>query len=421
MLLGVVCLLTGVAALVWRPDLLATYHYSQYVIAVTHLFTLGWVCSIVMGATYQLVPVALESTLHSERMARWHFVLHLAGVAGMVAMFWVWNMKQVGHFGSIFALGAILFIYNIGRTLARIPRWTVVALTIACALVWLLLTVTAGLFLAATKCWPIALFSSVAQMHAHAHLGGLGFFVMMTVGVSYKLIPMFTLSEVQSERRAWASIVLLNLGLAVVFPGILLESGWKFAGALVVVAGLIVYGVEMAAILRARQRQSLDWGLRYFLTAVGCLLPVSVLGLILAWPSLPLTVFTGQLENVYGFLALIGVITFAILGMLYKIVPFLVWYARYSREIGRSKVPALADLYSSRLQAWTYWLFVSGLVATSTSALMGHAEAVRWSCMLLAAGLLVFAINMAGILFHLFRPRIEPLPLAPSAARPAAA
>jgi hypothetical protein len=64
MLTGVIALLVGAAWLVAQPVMLATYHYNQNVIAVTHLFLLGWICSVVMGAMYQLVPVALETRLH---------------------------------------------------------------------------------------------------------------------------------------------------------------------------------------------------------------------------------------------------------------------------------------------------------------------------------------------------------------------
>jgi hypothetical protein len=176
-------------------------------------------------------------------------------------------------------------------------------------------------------------------------------------------------------------------------------------------AGLVVYGWEIAAIVRARKRQALDWGIRYFLTALALIAPVAVLGVVLAWPSLPLTPLTGQLENVYGLLAILGIVSFAILGMLYKIVPFIVWYSRYSSEIGRNKVPSLADLYSARIQAWGYWTFVSGLAAASVAAALGNASAVCWSCGLLAVSVGFFAANMGCILFHFVRPRIEPLPL----------
>ena len=408
-LAGIGSLIAGIIFLIARPDILATYHYNQYVIAVTHLFTLGWLASIVMGAMYQLVPVALETKLHSEKLARWQFVFHFIGVVGMVWTFWIWDMTQVGHFGSIMALGIGLFVYNIARTLKKIPRWNVIAAAIACALFWISWTAAMGLYVAASKCWNFSPFDTVAQMHAHAHLGAVGFFLMMLVGVSYKLVPMFCLSDLQSPRRAAWSIALLNFGLLGLFLTILFSSPWKLAFAGVVIFALAIYGWEIFAIVRARQRRVLDWGLKYFLTATSLLIPLSLLALVLCWPGLPATIFTTQLENVYGFLALLGVLTFAILGMLYKIVPFLVWYSSYSKEIGRSKVPALADLYSPRLQAFGYWTFLAGLFAVSCATALSHEKAVQWSCVVLAGSLLAFALNLGKILSHLVRPKIEPL------------
>lgn len=331
MLTGLLALFVGVGWLVARPDILATYHYNQYVIAVTHLFVLGWICTIVMGAMYQLVPVALETKLYSEGMAKWQYVFHVVGFAGMVWMFWVWDMKQVGHFGSVVAVGVGLFVYNIARTLLRVPKWNVVTTAVTAALVWFSLTILAGLSIATAKCTYesaaqlaptnlvgtmihglrsvagyMARFDQIGAMHAHAHLGGVGFFTMMIVGVSYKLVPMFTLSEVQSGRRAAASVALLNVGLAGSFVTILLRSPWKLAFTLIVIAGLAIYGWELRAILRARKRRPVDWGIKYFLTAIALLAPLSVVAVALSWPGLPLNAFTGQLENVYGFLGLLA-------------------------------------------------------------------------------------------------------------------
>ena len=409
-LTGIVSFLAAMTWLAFRPDLLATYHYNQYIIAVTHLFVLGWLCSVIMGAMYQLVPVALETKLHSEKLARWHYVLHTVGFAGMVAMFWVWDMKQVGHFGSAFGFGVILFAYNLTRTLLRIPRWNVVAVGIASALFWLVMTMSAGLFLASAKCWPqINPLDPIASMHAHAHLGVLGFFVTMLVAVSYKLIPMFTLSELRNPRRALTSIVLLNVGLLGLAFTILLGGVWKLAFALVAIAGLGCFGVEVLAILRSRKRAVLDWGLKQFLVALALLAPLSALAIVLCWPGLPLTALTAQLETVYGVLALLGVLSFAIVGMLHKIIPFLVWYASYSKQIGRAKVPSLSDLYSERLQKISFVFLMVGLVGMCLSAALGHERAVQASLVALLLGLGAFGWNVAKILSHLFRPRLVPL------------
>ena len=429
---GLLALLGGTVWIIAQPGTLALYHYNQNVIALTHLFVLGWICSVVMGAMYQLVPVALETKLYSLRLARWQFILHVVGFVGMVWMFRVWNMKQVGHFGFVLGVGVILFVYNIGRTLFRVPKWNVVATAIAAALFWISFTILAGLSIATAKCsydsvqstnsaigalgHGLRLLAGVVQkvdpisaMHAHAHLGGIGFFTMLIVGISYKLIPMFTLSEIQSRRRAALSIVLLNVGLMGSFATILLRSPLKLLFAAMVVAGLAVYGIELVAILRARKRKPLDWGIKYFLSAVALLVPLSLLALVLSWPGLPLNRITGQTENTYGFLGLIGVVSFAIIGMLYKIIPFLIWFDTYSRYIGRARVPALAEMYSVKLQGIGYWTFLGGITVTIAGILLSNGIVVRTGAVLLVASFSVLAANVGKILSHHFRPQLTPL------------
>jgi hypothetical protein len=232
---------------------------------------------------------------------------------------------------------------------------------------------------------------------------------MLIVGVSYKLIPMFTLSEVQSQRRAMTSVVLLNVGLIGSFITILIRSAWKPVFAGLVVLALAVYGWELLAIVRARKRGPLDWGVRSFLTAIALLVPLSAVGLVLSWPSLPMTLFTGQLENAYGFLGLIGVVSFAIVGMLYKIIPFLVWFGTYSKHIGKLRVPALAEMYSARLQMIGYWLYLAGLSVSIAGILQSSMPVVRWGAVLLAGAIGTLLLNIGVILSHWLRPRVMPL------------
>lgn len=439
-LTGLLALCTGLAWLVAWPAILTTYHYNQHAIALTHLFVLGWLCTTVMGAMYQLVPVALESRLYSEKLAAWHLVFHLVGFIGMVWMFWTWNMEQVGHFGSLLGLGVAFFVYNIARTLGRVPKWNVVAFGVASALTWLSLGILAGLTITIAKCGAasmfdgspanshgailhgmqavaafMARFDAIGAMHAHAHLGAVGFFTMLIVGVSYKLVPMFTLSEIQSRRRAFCSILLLNLGLAGLFVTVLMRSSWKLGFALVIIAALAIHGWEILAIVRARKRRALDWGIRYFLTALSLFVPLSALAVALCWPNLPSNPFTGQLENAYGFLGLIGVVTLAVMGMLYKIIPFLIWFTCYSRQIGRARVPALAELYSARLQAIGYWTFLAGIVVACAGTALARINVARWGCALLVVSALTLVINVGAMLTHFFKPRIQAPLASPSA------
>jgi hypothetical protein len=45
-LTGILALFAGMVFLSARPIILAGYHYSPEVLAATHLFVLGWICSI---------------------------------------------------------------------------------------------------------------------------------------------------------------------------------------------------------------------------------------------------------------------------------------------------------------------------------------------------------------------------------------
>jgi hypothetical protein len=392
---------------------------------------LGWVCSVVMGAVYQLVPVALETRLFSERIARWQFAFHVVGFAGMVWMFWTWNMKQVGHFGSVFAVGAGLFIYNVVRTLLRVPRWNVIATAIASSVFWLGVTVLVGLSVAAGKCayefdTPLTQvggmrtvlrglqavgafmgrFDQLGAMHAHAHVGVLGCFVMLIVGVSYRLIPMFGVSHLQSPRRAAWSVWLLNVGLAGAFVSVLLRSPLKLGFGSVIVAGLFLYGLEIRAILLARHRGILDGAVRQFLMSMTLMVPVAALGLVLAWPRLPLTALTGQFETLYAFLAVFGVVSGAIMAMLYKIVPFLVWFGRYSQWIGRQKVPALAEMYSAPLQSAGGLCHGVALALCALGIVLASEWLVRAGAVTLCIALGLFLWNMTLVFRHFLKPHI---------------
>ena len=433
-LFGLACLAGSVLLIILRPSVLSTYHYNQYVVAATHLALLGWIGSVVFGALYQLVPVALETRLFSERLAFAHLLLHLVAVPGMVWSFWQWNLKHVGHWASAFAVGVALLLFNVGWTAVRSRKWNPVSAGVACAIGWLMLAVTVGLALAAAKCSyesierlsasnPLAItlrgleavalfvarFDQMSLMHTHAHLGALGCFVLLLMTLSLKLLPMFLLSPARSGRRAWWILALFNLGLAGLVLTMATRSPWKplFTGTLL--AALLLYGLEVRALLRLRKRLVVDPPLRTFLWSLAVFVPLAALAAPLSWPGLPLTARTGQLENLYGFLAVFGLISAAILGMLFKILPFLIWHRVYSGFLGRMRVPNLADMYHVGLVRVGGATHVAGGVVVSAGILLPDAATVRWGGVMLAVAVLLHCANYARVVSHGLRPRLEPM------------
>ena len=433
-LVGLCSMVSVTGLLILKPSILASYHYNQYVVAATHLAVLGWIASVIFGALYQLVPVVLETKLYSERLAWVHLMTHIVGVVGMTWSFWHWNLKHVSHWGSILTVGVFVLLFNIGRTVLRSRKWNHVSAGLITSLSWIGLTVLVGLALAASKgshgsaeslsqtsvlgvmingLQSMALyfqrFDQMSIMHAHAHLGVLGCFLILLITISLKLLPMFLLSEIQSTRRIGWVIGLLNVGLVGLVVTVALRSSLKLGFAAVILIALTLYGLELRAILRERKRIKLDWPIKTFLAGLLFVLPLFALAPVLSWPGLPLNVFTGQLENLYGFLALAGLLTTAILGMLFKILPFLVWYGTYSFHIGKSKVPSLAQMYSER-QVWMGGsVYGVGMAVMMVGILMTSEIIVRSGAVVLAVAVGMHCLNVGFILSHLVRPRLSPL------------
>ncbi len=401
------CLGTAAIALpFFAADVLAQHHYTQRTVAFTHLVSLGWITSVILGSAVQLVPVALGTKLYSTRLPRWGFWLHVIGVSGMVASFWVWNFHWLLWFGSSFTLGLILFIYNMLRSIKKAPVRDVVSVHISTALFYLVLTFLAGQYLMHDKVISFSPFHVLCAIHAHAHLAVLGWFFMMIIGVSYRLIPMFTLSKIQSPRRIWTGYAALNLGIPMLFVGLLLQQNWTWIAAVPLMTGLGCWFFEMQAVYRMRQRPALDEALKQMRIAIFHLPILAAFGFWLALPEAAPSAWKAQAQTGYGILALFGFVTLFIMAVMYKIVPFLVWYQIYPPLIGKQSVPSLSDLFSHRLQKISCGIFLAGIWATVISSSLGEKiplAVIQSAASLMGLGLILFVANMGWIFSKLNR------------------
>jgi len=124
-----------------------------------------------------------------------------------------------------------------------------------------------------------------------------------------------------------------------------------------------------------------------------------------------------MLENVYGFLGLFGVVTLAILGMLHKILPFLVWFGVYSPQVGRAQLPLTTQMASERAQVGGLGTYLVGLTVISGAILRESEAGVRVGGAFMLASLLCFGWNVLKVFSHFRNPQIKPLPaVKPSAA-----
>ncbi len=382
---------------------LADWHYQQEVLAVVHAVTLGFLLATFLGATVQLLPVLSGQELRSTGRIRLANALFLAGALGMVLHFW--KLRWPGLIASAaLVITAVTLLLSALVPLLRHAGSEPGPLGVGLALAGLVATMTLGLLSGIDRYRTFLPGGPMDHLAAHLHLGLLGTFTVAIFGVEARLLPMFLVSSPPSDRRQRATVVLASAGTLALATALFL--GWPaapFALPLLVALGLQLANVR--EIVARRRRRQIEPGFLLALTAYADLAVAAVVGLLLALGVGRGTMLPVRLAWVYGCLLLVGFVLQTVLGILTKILPFLVWNAVYARRVGLSPVPLLRDLTPEALPWIGFWLLRISSTLLAVALLRGRVVELRLAATLFAASLVPFAVHAGMVVRHLVRPR----------------
>ncbi|MCC6610690.1 MAG: hypothetical protein IT515_13580 [Burkholderiales bacterium] len=351
-------------------------------LAAVHLLTIGWLTLLVFGALHQFVPVIAARSQATGWPALLSLLVIVVGLAGMEAGFLALAdllapraIPLLPAGGTLVLAGAALAAAPIARTLWSARPLAFSARFASLGLVFLLATLGLGLTFALALA-----FSETIQWAAmptdglrlHVLSGLLGWFTLTAMGVSYRLLSMFTLAP--EERGALGSAVLwLSAGglAAAWLLGAMEASGLAVPAALSTLAyvalalGGALYLFDMGRMLRARRRPKLE------LNAAGAIVALAAFSLCLL--GAVLATITGRLQEMagpLGYLFVFGWLSGLGLSQLYKIVPFITWLERYGALLGKQPVPRVQDLVDERRdRPWFVLYFVAVGAGTLCAAL----------------------------------------------------
>ena len=383
--------------IVWLGPELAGHYYHPRLLALTHTVTLGWVTLAIMGASYQLIPIVLERPIWSERLARWQLAILVVAVTGMVAHFHLGSWPGLTAAAGLLAVGIALHLLNIGMSLRGFTRWTFTARLVVLAYGGLALTTVFGLTLAVSHVWPFLPGEFFPTLHAHVQLALLGWVAPMILAVTARVYPMFFLAPAPRPWHSFLQLWGLTAGAPAVVLGLLGVPGLLVAGALAMTAAAGAHAAWIYEMAWGRKRPGLDWGLRFVLTATAFLAPAAVLGVAMATDRLA----GPRVALAYAVITLGGWVSLTIVGMMLKIVPFLVWYRVYSPRAGREPVPTLAELSWPRAEGLAYVLLTGGVVLLAATVLVGEVAWIRAAGTMLALGAVAFAAALTRVLGYL--------------------
>jgi len=379
---GLFFFLAGTIALVViAPDLAIGSFLSPRVGASTHLFTLGWITTSIMGALYQFLPVALDQPIRSQRIAHLTFALYVPGL-----LLFVFGLGTARHnlmlYGAVsLGTGLLLFIGNLTATLKRSRNRGVTWWALAFATFYLGVTLVLGVALAGNLKWGYIANGRLGAIGVHLHVALTGWVLLVMVGVAHRLLPMFLLTHGAKDRFAKWAIGLIATGagvLAFLHHAPVPISRWlpHFS----ITLGCICFLVQARSYYRHRHRPVLDPGMRLAAVALVLLL----LALVVSSPVLLLPV-PARISVAYVLTILLAFSLF-VAAHYYKIVPFLVWYHRFGPLAGKRAVPRVNELYSARLASIAGVLFVTGALLLIGAVAAGAALPARIAALLLFAG-----------------------------------
>lgn len=390
------------------PMIFADFRFNAATLTAVHLFTLGWSTAVMMGAFYQLAPVILLTEAPPWRPAAVQGVIYVAGSALLISGFYLQRSLLLMVGGSLVVIAVLLFAGLVLATMRSSRAWNITGTYMVMGLGFLVGTVLWGLVLAFN--FRFAFFTDTlnhAPVGAHMVLGIGGWFLLTIAGVSYQLIPMFTLSHRSGDQMARAALLLMSSGLWFTFFALVLGLPAPAVGAAVAVAlvGVLLWGWELAGIILRRRRSRIDLGMRYALTSLGFAI-LALLLAVLSFGGLVPLLAESPAPSAVLWLGLVGFVGSMIIGMLYKIVPFLIWHQRFRTKTGRpGPLPTLDEMYTKRIAVTGYWFWTSGILGTGGVLLAGASGLVAFPgavvplpLLLCAAGSLLFAWTLVEVM-----------------------
>ncbi|MBV5278354.1 MAG: hypothetical protein J0647_04880 [Campylobacteraceae bacterium] len=343
---GVVFLFLSSISLLFLSGEISSYFVSPLFAAFAHLYLLGFVMMIIFGAMYQLLPVVLEAPIFSKDFAYVQFYMYIVGFLMMISGFLFSSLHLLIPYGAtITYLSMVIFCVNIFLTFLRLEQINFVGKFLLVATIFLFTSVTIGLIMGFVMGHGSFEIDLMAWVKAHM-IGTLGGFVMMVVmGVAMVLIPMFSLAHGFSDKWIKVAFYVQSTGVSL--------SIFSFLGGFstlistfslfLIALSLFAFAIQIAVMLKSRARKQNDYWVKNIVFAVSSLL-ISI-GLILIG-------FIYDLQNFAlagGFLFFFGFLLCFIVGHIYKILPFLIWYDKFAPLVGKQKVPLLHQMIKTKV------------------------------------------------------------------------
>lgn len=371
------------------PALAAGSFLDPRLLGLTHLFTLGWITTVIMGVLYQIFPGMLGVGLRSVRVARASLAAQIAGTVTLATGLLSGLRLVQGAGWTLLFLAVFGVAWNLLPQRRKATRNRQLGIYISYAHMGLgFAMLIGGVRIGDAFGWWTT--PRLALLAAHFHFGAVGWAAMTVAGLASRMLPMFlgTLDTPAAPLRWLARI--LATGTVLFAAGELTGlAPLTVSGALLMAAGALLFLGLAVRWYRGRARRALD--------------PSTALTLAgLAWLTIALPLGGTALMRgpaaagaIIGYVAalLLGFLTAFTLGVSYRVLPTLTWHHRFGARAGQPGVPTMPQMTRPVLGWTTLALHSAGLLLFTAGVLTASLLPVRGGALLLLAALLTTALH----------------------------
>jgi hypothetical protein len=328
--------------------------YSIDSILITHVLTIGFLSFSMLGSLTQMLPVLAGIKIPKVGLfSKMSYIFLLIGT--LIMIFGMLNdSSNLTLISSIFlTIGFLVILIPIFIGFKEVTNITASVRALITSLVFALTTILLGFYLLIS--YSTDTFSSIhlALTNIHSVWAVFGFAGILIIGVSFHVLPMFYVAprfkNFCKQNVVW--LISISLLLWAIFN--IFFDVYSIIAKISVAMFFWAFATAIYVKLNQRRRPVSDVTVWYWRSA-------SIFMTLGAFSWVIDDFFGGEHITIVSILIGGGFIFSLIIGMLYKILPFLVWFHLNAK--GYMSIPTINEMINKKLARTQFILFIISLI-----------------------------------------------------------
>ena len=372
--------------------------FSVESIVVTHAITIGFLSFIMLGSMTQMLPVLAGAKMPKvELVTKSSYIFLVIGVMSM--LLGLYTSNTVLNIVAFIGLGSgfLIILTATALSLRTVVNFNATVRGISTSMVFAFFVVLMGLYLLYSYIINDIDSTHMIVANVHSVWAVFGFAVILIIGVAFQVLPMFYVAPKFKAFCKKRVVWLISIGLVIwMFLSAFFEE-YTLIGKLWIAMFVWAFATTVWLKLSKRRRPISDVTVWYWRSASIFLTLGSFLWIFDEYFKHEYIVMVGILIG--------GFILSIIIGMLYKIVPFLIWF--HLNAMGYMSIPTINEMINKRVAQIQFILFITSLIGFIFSFYMPHLLKISATSFIISMVLLEYNV-ISPVLIYVKTKKTKP-------------